>query len=242
MNGIKTGDKTDDIGYQVRVTDDGTAFYAGLYNVGKETGYKLYKVNESLSLDLLISKPVNELYSDIVYKGAYTPDFFGIADILQLDNGNIIVDIEGGAGSHMKHASSYYTSPVYLACVGSDKTEKWATIIQKYQAQPLSSDMIGHVALHKDNKVYIMYNDDLDNFNLLAVDKPREGLIKKNMYVATVEVDENGKAKKLKLVTTDKNHISLFRPGEVRRIDSNLFHFLIKKDEKFYFATLEAKG
>jgi len=242
MHVTKSGNKTEDIGYRLRIMPDGTALYAGIYSVAKETGYRIYKVNDSFGLDLLLSKPFDKLYSDIVYKGAYTPDFFGVSDIMQLDNGNIILDIEGGAAKSLKHASTFYSAPVYVVCIGADKTEKWVSTIQKYQAQPLHGDLVGHVTFHKNNKVYLVYNDNPDNFDLSPNDKPKEGLIKKNMYVATVEIDENGKAQKLKLITTNKKQNSFFRPEEVRKIENGLFHFLIMKDDKFYFATLAANG
>lgn len=239
VHNIQSGDKIADHGYCLVLTGDETPVLAGLYSQKKDVGYKVFKVNpENLELKQLASKAFSPQYASVLFEGAYKPKYFRVKDIVELKNRSLVIDVEGGASQLSSHMSNAYTSPVYLAAVGPDGTEKWNTIIQKYQVQPLGGDLIGHALFAKGDKVYVMYNDDIDNLDASPTQKSGDGLIKKNMYVSVVEVDEIGKAKKFKPITSVKSQNSHFRPSEIREISPNLFHVMFMKAGKYHFATV----
>jgi hypothetical protein len=239
LHTIKSGDKIDDFGYHVDLIENETPVIAGLYSQKGEAGYKVYKLKDNLELQPVISKSFPQTYYDIIYKGSYKPEYFAVSAIAQTDNKNIVVDIEGGVSTAMKYTSTLYSAPLYIASIGTDGNEKWNTIIQKYQVQPQGESLIGHCLFHKNNRIYLIYNDNINNFDLGPSDKPKDGLLKKNTYIATVEVDENGNARKIKQITTTKDQNSLFEPGEVVKIEKDLFHLTIMKEGKYYFTTLQ---
>jgi hypothetical protein len=241
LHTIKSGDKIDDFGYDVELIENETPIIAGLYSKKGEAGYKVYKLKDNLELQTIISKSFPQSYYDIIYKGSYKPEYFTVSAIAQLDNKNIIIDIEGGASTAMKYASTNYSAPLYIASVNFDGSEKWNTIIQKYQVQPQGASLIGHRLFHKKNNIYIIYNDNIENFDLSTSDIPKDGLLKKNIYIATIEIDESGNSKKLKQITSTKNQNSVFNPSEVIKIEKDLFHLTTMKEGKYYFTTLQLK-
>jgi hypothetical protein len=101
--------------------------------------------------------------------------------------------------------------------------------------------LIGHRLFHKKNNIYIIYNDNIENFDLSTSDIPKDGLLKKNIYIATIEIDESGNSKKLKQITSTKNQNSVFNPSEVIKIEKDLFHLTTMKEGKYYFTTLQLK-
>jgi hypothetical protein len=232
---INSGEKIDDDGYNLEFTDDETPLFAGLYSSRKEGGYHLYKVNKAtFELQEITSKPFAKAYWGTVQ--LWYSRYFGVAKIIELDNRNITIAIEA---SLYDDRGSRSTSPLYLGCVDPSGIEKWNTTIQNKQGQSFAGFMVGHFIHAKNNKVYVIYNDNPDNFSLAATDNQKEYLLKKKAYIATVEIDENGKAKKYTMITSDKKQSSYFIANHVYAIDKNTFQFQIQKDDKFYFATLE---
>jgi hypothetical protein len=242
LHDIQSGGKISDLGYRLVLTGNETPVLAGIYAQRKDVGYKVFKLNgDNFEIKLLASRPFSPKYTSIVFEGAYKPQYFGIKDIVELKNKSLVIDVEGGAVQSSGHVSQSYTSPVYLAAIGADGDEKWNSVIQKYQVQPLGSDLVGHALFRKNDKVYVMYNDDIDNLQASPTEKSGDGLLKKNMYVSVVEIDENGNAKKFRPITTVKNQNSYFRPSEIREISPNLFHMMFMKAGKYYFATVSAE-
>lgn len=238
LHTIQSGENIIDVGYRLTLLRDNTPVIAGLYAQKKDVGYKVFKLNPAdLEMQAVLSKPFEAPYQKMVFEGAYRPEFFSVKDIIETKNKIIVIDIEGGAIQSGSHVSQSYTSPVYLNAITLDGKQQWQTIIQKYQVQPLGGDLLGHSIFTKNGKVYVMYNDDIDNLQADPLVKAGHGLIKKNMYVALVEIEETGKAKKLKPVTSVKGQNSFFRPGEVREISPGLRHLMFMKGGKYHFAT-----
>jgi hypothetical protein len=89
-------------------------------------------------------------------------------------------------------------------------------------------------------KMYLVYNDNPDNFDLAPTDKLKENLLKKKMYLCVVEIDENGKSRKIKPVSQDKKQVSYFRFENVQKIRDDLYHIQLRVrvgDEVKKFAT-----
>jgi hypothetical protein len=237
---ISSGDKINDMGFALEFLNDETPVLAGLfYEKGKtEISYQILKVNTTtLQLEKMTAILIAKEYSDIMFKRAYDPKYFSVENIAQLENGNIVFSVDGGLVSSGKYSSTTWGAAAYVVAVNSAGIEQWNTIINKYQVTPYSSALIGHTFFIRGNNVYLMYNDNSENFDLSPAEKPKENLLKKKMYVCTIEIDETGKATKLKLVTTKKEQISWFSPATTTRIEKGLYHFKFYIGETSKYAT-----
>jgi hypothetical protein len=248
LHTVTSGEKITDVGYLIELIEEEVPVFAGIYNEKKESGYKVFKLNkDNFDLQLILSKPFATTYSELMRKAGFEPEYFSVVNLFQLKNKNIILDVEGGMevqSSSMQGFVMEYSSPAYITAI-SDATEKWSTVIRKYQMQNANKrDLVGHGLFYKENKVYMLYNDDIGNFDRSPTDEDnkKDIMIHKKNYVATIEIDETGKVKKLKHITTTKDKYSLILAREVKKIDSDHFHFFVVKDGKYHFATLEAKN
>jgi hypothetical protein len=231
---LKSGEKIDDIGFLLSLIDS-RVYVAGLYSLKNEAGYKLYSIDPSnLTISLVTSNKIPKSYYDVMNAGAYKPELYKVYGIHELRNGNLILDISCSFGSDLNH----YTPSVYIVCVNPSGTEQWSTIIQKFQVQPLSGFMLEHVLIVKGDKAYLLYNDDIDNFDVSPTARSREGLIKKNIYIAVVEIDEIGSAKKIPTFSKSKDDKLHFFPSLVVRVEENLYQLNVVKDGKVYLATM----
>ncbi len=241
---LNSGEKINDVGFALELLPDQTPVLAGLfYERGKfKTSYQVLKVNTTtLVLEKLVSRLMKEEYSNLTFKRGYDPEYFSVENIAQLENGNIVFSVDGGLISSGKYASSAWGPAAYVVAINPSGIEQWNTMINKYQVTPYSSALIGHTFFTSGNKVYLMYNDNPDNFDLSPTERQKENLLKKKMYVCTVEIDEAGKAKKLKVVTTKREEISWFHPGSLTRIEKGLYHFQFYVGETFKYATFSNK-
>jgi hypothetical protein len=242
LHTIQSDEKAHDMGYIVKLLGDDMPVVGGLYsNKLNDGGYRIYKVNPgSLALETFMSQPFSKAYKSVVYNTGVVPVGFSVCDMVQLTNGNIVLTIESGYTHSMKYVSSSYSSSTYVASIDKGGVEKWNTTIQKKQGQPMGGNLLGHLLFYRGNKVYLLYNDNLDNFDLAPTDKQKESLLKNKTYVATAEIDETGKTRKLYLCSTNKKQVSSFSVNNVRPIENNLFHFLVEIEDSFQFATLRA--
>jgi hypothetical protein len=238
---IKTGDKIDDVGYNIFLSNDETAVVAGLYSKKqkREAGYQVFEIDPTtMASRLVATNAFTDFYKKYIYQLANDPEFFSVKHILQLHNGNIVFSIEGYAGDQTERST--LVSPAYVVSVSPKGTEQWNTLIQKYQIQPLTTAMEGHTLYQKDNDVYMIYSDNLENFNLSPTGQPKESLLK-NTYVAVVKIDETGNATKFKPLNQTAKQVTSFFPSSTYRIGNGTLQCMVKVGGKFYYATLDGK-
>jgi hypothetical protein len=159
-----------------------------------------------------------------------------------LPGGNIVPDIEANVSQSMSHGSnaSYYSSPALVLALQPSGEIAWHKTLYKYQVQPLNSDLLGHVLLTSNNTLYMMYNDNLENFTFPAdIDRKMNGLLKNSTYVATVAIDEKGVAKKQYHITKSPKDESHFFPAELRTIAPDFYHLTFHTSKGSMYATLK---
>lgn len=238
---IKTGEDSEDVGFTVNFLPGGKVLLNGLYyrNKTKDVGYQAYVIEPAaFEMKKFATASFPEPYRKLTYEKAYDPEYFYVANTALLSNGSIVFTVETGLAKIGSYTSTDYTSPVYVVCLDEAGKERWSTTIEKYQVSPVGDGMMGHVLFSKDNTVYMMYNDHVGNLELTPVQKQKEWVLKKNnTYIATVEIDDAGNSKKLKLFTSNrKQSSSLVR---AIRVDRGLYHLIFRKDEEPYSGVID---
>lgn len=241
LHNIATGEKLEDTGYTLAFGRDEAPIVAGIYykKLKRETGYNLFRINVStLELEPILSKAFSPSFTELMYKRAYEPEFFSVQQIVHLPNGNIALSVEGGLSKVGQHTASTYYSSAYVLCVSDSGTEVWNTTIEKHQVQPTAVSLLGHILFNKGNKLYMLYNDNPDNYSLEPTSMPKENLLKNKSYVALISFDEKGKATKSKPLNQNAKQVTAFYPSKAFRIDANTLHFSLKVNDKYHFATV----
>jgi hypothetical protein len=127
-----------------------------------------------------------------------------------------------------------------VICISDSGNELWDKLVKKFQRQGTASHLIGHYFFQNNNKVYIVYNDVNENFNLNPLADQKAWMLKeKNMYVAIAEIDETGATRKLNLVTKTPNEVSYFVVDQTEKITDNLFRFKITSPRGIHYSLLE---
>lgn len=243
LHTIKSADeKTYHLGYALGLATDETPLVAGIYSKKlKDGGYTIYTVDpNSLELVSFTSQPFSKRYMEVAYGKLWEPRGLSVTDVVQMSNGNIVLGMEGDRSFGMQHISNFYSTPMYVVAIDKSGVEKWNTTIEKDQAQAADPGMLGHILFYKGDKVYVVYNDNTDNFDLPPTGKQKESLLKNKTYVATAEIDNTGKTRKLYPVSTDKKEVCSLLMYQQHTIDNNLFQFMFKVGRTYQFATLQA--
>ena len=238
---ITTGEKIEDVGYNLSFLSDETPILAGLYNKKqkREAGYQVFRINPlTMELSAIATTPLSASYNKLIYKQAYEPEYFSVQQMLQLPNGNFVLSIEGGLVKNMKYTASVYFSSAYVVCLDSQGKELWNSTIEKHQVQSTGSDLVGHRLFNKGNQVFLIYNDNPDNYALQPTEMPKENLLKNKSYVAVIKFDENGKPSKSTPLNQTPKQVTAIFPSDINRIERDTIHFVIKRGDKFHFATL----
>jgi hypothetical protein len=242
---IPTDADTDHWGYCLRFINDDTPVVAGIYKKKKTKlpGYRVLKMDtKTKSMQLFSTALFTAAYTAVTYDGAYHPEYYRVVDILHLENGSMVFSIEGRAIKSGKSIYTVYSSAAYVVSIDPAGKEQWNSTVNKYQIEVQSSYSTGHYLLSKGNTVFMIYNDNLDNFDKDVTIRPDEALLKNKTYVALVEINSSGGAKKLNFISQSKKEISSIDSRHVKRIAPNLFHFMFKTGENYKHATLEANG
>lgn len=246
MMNIKTGEKIYDFGYKMKLID-GTLYLAGLSDIpksegtAKQVGYQILSVNTSqFALEKIANGVVNETYEKYMRKLGSQPQLFSVSNIIRRSDGGITFSIEGGMTMVNKQYGwkTWIYSALGLISLGKDGSEQWNTAIEKEQVQGDTDTYVGHNLFSRGSKVYVLYNDNPDNFDLPPTVKPKDRNLHKKIYVCLAEIDETGKAKKLKPLTKDRKQFSALEIDGTRKIKENLYQVLLKVDDKYHFATL----
>ena len=219
-----------------------------MYTKKGEMGYRVYKINlATLKPEQFATEPISDEFKKATVLG-YKDNNFGIVGIEKMKNGNIVFSIEAQVVQHpMKFGEPgrsgeiFYSSPTNVICISDSGKEQWDKLVRKFQRQGTASHLIGHYFFQHNNKVYVVYNDVNENFNLNPLAEQKAWMLKeKNMYVAIAEIDEKGEARKLNLVTTKPSEVSYFVVDQTEKISHNLFRFKITTPKGTHYSLLEA--
>ena len=219
-----------------------------IYTKKKEMGYRIYKINlTTLKPEQFATEPISEEFKKATAQG-YKDINFGIVGIEKMDNGNIVFSIEAKVvqdptkfGEPGKSGEIFYSSPTNVICISDSGKEQWDKLVRKSQRQGTASHLIGHYFFQRNSKVYIVYNDVNENFNLNPLAEQKAWMLKEeNIYVAIAEIDERGEARKLNLVTTKPNEVSYFVVDQTKKISDHLFRFKITTAKGTHYSLLEA--
>ena len=219
-----------------------------MYTKKREMGYRVYKINlATLKPEQFATEPISDEFKKATVLG-YKDNNFGIVGIEKMNNGNIVFSIEAQVVQHPmkfgepgRSSEIFYSSPTNVICINDSGKEQWDKLVRKFQRQGTASHLIGHYFFQHNNKVYIVYNDVNENFNLNPLAEQKAWMLKeKNMYVAIAEIDEKGEARKLNLVTTKPNEVSYFVVDQTEKISHNLFRFKITTPKGTHYSLLEA--
>ena len=199
-----------------------------MYTKKREMGYRVYKINlATLKPEQFATEPISEEFKKATVLG-YKDINFGIVGIEKMDNGNIVFSIEAQVVQHPmkfgepgKSSEIFYSSPTNVICINDSGKEQWDKLVRKFQRQGTASHLIGHYFFQHNNKVYVVYNDVNENFNLNPLADQKAWMLKeKNVYVAIAEIDEKGEARKLNLVTTKPSEVSYFVVDQTKKFQT----------------------
>jgi len=219
-----------------------------IYTEKREMGYRFYKINlATLKPEQFATEPISEEFKKATVLG-YKDNNFGIVGIEKMNNGSIVFSIEAQVVQHPmkfgepgRSSEIFYSSPTNVICISDSGKEQWDRLVRKFQRQGTASHLIGHYFFQHNNKVYVVYNDVNENFNLNPLAEQKAWMLKeKNMYVAIAEIDEKGEARKLNLVTTKPSEVSYFVVDQTEKISRNLFRFKITTPKGTHYSLLEA--
>jgi hypothetical protein len=219
-----------------------------MYTKKREMGYRVYKINfATLKPEQFATEPISEEFKKATVSG-YKDINFGIVGIEKIDNGNIVFSIEARVvqdptrfGEPGKSGETFYSSPANVICINDSGREQWDKLVRKFQRQGTASQLIGHYFFQHNNKVYIVYNDVNENFDLNPLAEQKSWILKeKNVYVAIAEIDEKGEARKLNLISKKPEEVSYFVVDQTRKISDNLFRLKITTPKGSHYSLLEA--
>jgi hypothetical protein len=219
-----------------------------MYTKKGEMGYRFYKINPAtLKPEQFATEAISDEFKKATVLG-YKDINFGIVGIEKMNNGNIVFSIEAQVvqdpmkfGEPGRSGEIFYSSPTNVICINDSGMEQWDKLVRKFQRQGTASHLIGHYFFQHNNKVYVVYNDVNENFNLNPLAEQKAWMLKeKNVYVAIAEIDEKGEARKLNLVTTNPSEVSYFVVDQTEKISHNLFRFKITTPKGTHYSLLEA--
>jgi hypothetical protein len=222
---------------------------ACMYSKKKEMGYRIYKISpETLKLEQFATEPVSDEFKKATVLG-YKNNNFGMVGLEKLKNGNIVFSIEGQVvqnpmkfGDPTRTSEIFYCSPANVICINPSGKEHWDKVVKKFQRQGTASHLIGHYFFQHDNKVYLVYNDTNENFNLNPLADQKAWMLKeKNVYVTIVEIDEKGTARRLNLLSKTPTEVSYFVVDQTEKISDNLFQLKMTTAKGTHFSLLEVK-
>jgi hypothetical protein len=222
--------------FNMSALQNGEPLVACMYSKKRERGYRLYKIEEgTLKFNQFATRPLSDEFKSTIRLG-YKDETLHVTDIATLKNGNVILLIEGNVyhqgedfkskyGNFKTHPT-YYASPTNVICINPTGTPAWDKTVRKFQQQASVSYFLGHYFFHGNNKVYVVYNDVNENFNLNPF-APQKGWVlkEKNMYVAIAEIDEHGNAKKLNLVSKNPTEVSYFMVDKTMALQDYSYRF-----------------
>ena len=219
-----------------------------MYTKKREMGYRFYKINPAtLKPEQFATEPMSDEFKKATVLG-YKDNNFRIVGIEKMNNGNIVFSIEAQVVQHPtkfgepgRSSEIFYSSPTNVICINDSGKEQWDKLVRKFQRQGTASHLIGHYFFHHNNKVYIVYNDVNENFDLNPLAEQKAWMLKeKNMYVAIAEIDEKGEARKLNLISKKPEEVSYFVVDQTEKISDNLFRFKITTPKGTHYSLLEA--
>jgi hypothetical protein len=233
--------------FNMRALENGEPLVACMYSKKRERGYRLYKIEEgTLQFGLFATRPLSDEFKSTISVG-YKDETLHVTDIATLKNGNVILLIEGNVyheradyGTYSKANPTYYASPTNVICINPTGTPAWDKTVRKFQQQASASYFLGHYFFHGNNKLYVVYNDVNENFNLNPF-APQKGWVlkEKNMYVAIAEIDERGNAKKLNLVSKNPKEVSYFMVDKTTALQAHSYRFKLITPKGTHYSILK---
>ena len=198
--GLKTHrvglDDGENFGVNLKIVNGVKPYVVGLNKKNKEVRYFISSLDNQTGIERdLGSQRMPEDFYQAANKGGYETTHWSVANIVGLENGNIVASVE--ATVKMTSGGStvgFFGDNTYVISFAPTGEEKFQRTI--YKRQGGLSEFVGHALIASKNKAFIIYNDHAENITLSPENKNIKEYKMKDAMVVVVEIDENGKVLK----------------------------------------------
>jgi hypothetical protein len=180
-------------GIHLKIVNGIKPYVVGLNKNDKEVRYFISSLDNQTGMERdLGSQRLPKDFYQAANKGGYETTYWRVANIVGLENGNIVASIEARAKLMKDHSTlGYLTDNTYLISFTPTGEEKYQRTI--YKTQSGLPEFVGHVLIASKNNAFIIYNDHAENITISPESKNIKEYHMKNAMVVVVEIDENGK-------------------------------------------------